>query len=144
MESDEHQTVEVNDDGIIEIDPADPEELYIPYYEPEEVTVYQRSRVYHYYPRAYPVYYYPYPSDYYFPYYFWGVTSVFSVGWNTHHLHLRHYGFNDHPYFGHHYYDPFYHRRPHLCFRRGSDSKRFGYLCMPRGTGLIGTRVWPR
>ncbi len=114
LESDEHQTVEVNDDGIIEIDPADPEELYIPYYEPEEVTVYQRSRVYHYYPRAYPVYYYPYPSDYYFPYSFWGVTSFYSVGWQTHHLHLHHYGFYDHPYFNHYYYDPFYYRRPHL------------------------------
>ncbi len=114
LESDEHQTVEVNDDGVIEIDPADPEELYIPYYEPEEVTVYQRSRVYHYYPRAYPVYYYPYPSDYYFPYSFWGVTSFYSVGWQTHHLHLHHYGFYDHPYFNHYYYDPFYYRRPHL------------------------------
>lgn len=115
LKSDEHQIVVVDDEGAIEIRPADPEVIYVPYYEPERVTVYQRYPVYHYYPQGYPLYYYPYPRDYYFSTgHFWGVTSAFSIGWNTHRLHLHHYGFDGHPYYDDSYYDPFYYRFPHL------------------------------
>ncbi|MCZ6710128.1 MAG: DUF3300 domain-containing protein, partial [Gammaproteobacteria bacterium] len=114
LQSDEHQIVEVVDDAI-EITPADPEVIYVPYYEPAQVTVYHDYPVYHYYPRGYPLYYYPYPAGYGFSSgYFWGVTSAFGIGWNTHHLHLNHYGYGGHPYSGHHYYDHHYYRRPHL------------------------------
>lgn len=115
LESDGKQDVVVNDAGAIEIKPAVPEEIYVPYYEPEEVVVRQPVRVYHYYPRSYPVYYYPYHRDYSFAHGpFWGVTSAFSIGWHTRNLHLHHYGFLDHPYYSYRYYDPFYYRRPHL------------------------------
>lgn len=103
LKSDEYQIVAVDDTGEIEIKPVDPEVIYVPYYEPGSVTIYQRRPVYHYYPRAYPVYYYPYPAGYAFSTgYFWGVTSVFSIGWRTHRLHLHHYGYAGHPYYNHH------------------------------------------
>ena len=115
LESDGKQDVVVSDAGAIEIKPAVPDEIYVPYYEPEEVVVRQPVRVYHYYPRPYPVYYYPYHSGYDFAYgRFWGVTSAFSIGWRTRNLHLHHYGFIDHPYYSYRYHDPFYYRRPHL------------------------------
>ena len=115
LESDGKQDVVVNDAGAIEIKPAVPDEIYVPYYEPAEVVVRQPVRVYHYYPRPYPVYYYPYHPGYDFAYGpFWGVTSAFSIGWRTRNLHLHHYGFIDHPYYSYRYHDPFYYRRPHL------------------------------
>ena len=57
LKSDERQTVS-NENGVIEIAPADEDVIYVPYYEPEQVVVYQTRPVYHYYPYAYPVYYY--------------------------------------------------------------------------------------
>ncbi|MEE8043417.1 MAG: DUF3300 domain-containing protein [Pseudomonadales bacterium] len=115
LESDEHQVVAVDDEGAIAIRLADPKVIYVPYYEPERVIVHQSYPVYHYYPRAYPVYYYPYPAGHRFiTGFFWGVISAFSIGWDTHSLHLHHYGFEGHPYYDHSYYDPFYYRRPHL------------------------------
>ena len=115
LESDGKQEVAVNEAGAIEIKPAVPDEIYVPYYEPAEVIVRQPVRVYHYYPRPYPVYYYPYHQGFDFAHGpFWGVTSAFSIGWRTRNLHLHHYGFNDHPYYSYRYYDPFYYRRPHL------------------------------
>ena len=115
LKSDEKQVVSVSDAGAIEIAPAEPEVIYVPYYDPVEVVSYQPRRVYHYYPRAYPVYYYPYPSGHYFSNgAFWGVTSAFSIGWYSRSLHWHHHGFHDHPYFGYSYYDPFYYRRPHV------------------------------
>ncbi|MDH3641540.1 MAG: DUF3300 domain-containing protein [Gammaproteobacteria bacterium] len=119
LKSDERQVVEVVDDGSIEITPADPEVIYVPYYEPSRVTVYHDYPVYHYYPRGYPVYYYPYPAGYAFSSgFFWGVTSAFSIGWSTNHLHLHHYGYNGHPYYGRRYYDYHNYRRPHLRLSR--------------------------
>ncbi len=115
LESDGKQEVAVNEAGAIEIKPAVPDEIYVPYYEPEEVVVRQPVRVYHYYPRSYPVYYYPYDQGYSFAHGpFWGVTSAFSIGWHTRNVHVHHYGFLDHPYYSYRYYDPFYYRRPHL------------------------------
>lgn len=115
LKSDGKQQVAVEDDAI-RIRSTNPASIHVPYYEPAEVIVrHQPRRVYHYYPRAYPVYYYPYDRRHRFhDDLFWGVTSAFSVGWSTGRLHWHHYGFHDHPYFGYRYYDPFYYRRPHL------------------------------
>ena len=55
LKSDEYQTVS-RDDGVIEITPVEEDVIYVPYYEPERVVVYQTRPVYFYYPRAYPVY----------------------------------------------------------------------------------------
>jgi hypothetical protein len=108
LESDEHQTVSI-DDGVIEIDPVDEKIIYVPYYEPEEVVVYQPQRVYHYYPQAYPVYYYPYPYGHSFASgYFWGVTTAFTIGWSNNYLHVYHPSYWGHPYYGHHYYGHYY------------------------------------
>ena len=112
LRSDERQVV-TREEGVVKIAPADPEVIYVPYYEPARVLVYSPLPVYHYYPYRYPVYYYPYPVGYSFVSgYFWGVTSAFAIGWHTHHLHIHHYGYRSHPYYGRHYYDRYYYRRP--------------------------------
>lgn len=113
LKSDEYQTVS-NDEGIIEIVPIEDDIIYVPYYEPERVVVYQPQPVYHYYPRSYPVYYYPYPTGHAFSSgYFWGVTTAFRIGWATDHLHIHHPSYWGHPYYGHSYYGHYY-RRPSL------------------------------
>jgi hypothetical protein len=112
LRSDDKQVVS-RDAGVVKIVPADPQVIYVPYYEPARVVVYSPLPVYHYYPYRYPVYYYPYPVGYSFVSgYFWGVTSAFAIGWHTHHLHVHHYGYRSHPYYGRHYYDRYYYRRP--------------------------------
>lgn len=120
LASDEYQRVEVNDDTIA-IVPVDPAVIYVPSYRPELVRLRQYTTVFSYYPRPCPVYYYPYPLGYYSDVFdrdpFWGVSSVFSIGWHTHHLHLQPYGYS-HPYFGHPYayrYDHYW--RPRLAAR---------------------------
>jgi hypothetical protein len=158
LRTDNRQVVENDDAGAITIKPADPEVIYVPYYEPERVVVYQRAPVYYYYPVAYPVYYYPYPSGYSFHSgFFWGVTSVFSIGWHTHHLYLHDHHYWGHPYYGRTYYDPFYYRRavnvsvsrggyvwePH--YRHGaqpftrSDGRRFVGTREGRGASMPGS-----
>jgi hypothetical protein len=120
LRTDERQVV-TEDDGVIEIAPADPEVIYIPYYEPERVVVYQSAPAYYYYPYAYPLYYYPYPVGYAFSSpFFWGVTSAFTIGWHTHFLHVHHYTQFGHPYYGHHYYTyaPFYWRNTVHTYRQ--------------------------
>jgi hypothetical protein len=113
LKSDEHQTVS-NDDGVIEIVPVDEEIIYVPYYEPEEVVVYQPRSVYYYYPEPYPVYYYPYPVGHRFTSdYFWGVTTAFTIGWHNRYLHVYHPTYWGHPYYGRTYYSSYY-RRPSI------------------------------
>jgi hypothetical protein len=113
LKTDEYQTVSV-DEGVIEIEPVDEEIIYVPYYEPEEVVVYQPRRVYYYYPEPYPVYYYPYPAGYRFRSgLFWGVTTAFHIGWSNHYLHVYHPTYWGHPYYGH-YYNDHYYRRPSI------------------------------
>ena len=127
LRSDDRQTV-TRADRTIAIRPADPEVIYVPYYEPEYVVVYQPYPVYHYYPRRYPVYYYPYPASYAFDTgYFWGVRSWFSIGWHTHFLHVYDYGFHSHPYYGWRYYDPWYVRNVYINVDVGR-----GYVWEPR------------
>jgi hypothetical protein len=112
LKSDDFQEV-VEEDGIISITPVEDDVIYVPYYEPEEVIVYQPRRVYYYYPRSYPVYYYPYPAGHAFHYdYFWGVTTAFSIGWYTNHLHVWHHSYLGHPYYGHHYWNNWWYRSP--------------------------------
>ncbi len=113
LKSDENQTV-TYEEGTIEIAPVSEEIIYVPYYEPEEVVVYQPRRVYHYYPDPYPVYYYPYPVDYRFSSgYFWGVTTAFHIGWSSHYLHVYHPTYWGHPYYGYTYYGNYY-RHPSI------------------------------
>lgn len=112
LRSDTHQTVARND-GAIEITPVEDDVIYVPYYEPERVVVYQARPVYHYYPRAYPVYYYPYPVGYAFNSgFFWGVTTAFTVGWVSDSVHVYHHSYHGHPYYGRHYWDGWWYRRP--------------------------------
>jgi hypothetical protein len=108
LKTDDRQVVKREDDEI-SIAPANPEVIYVPYYEPEQVVVYQQRPAYYYYPIAYPVYYYPYPIGYRFQTgFFWGVTTAFTIGWHNHAVNVWRYGYFGHPYFGRTYYDPFY------------------------------------
>jgi len=113
LRTDERQIVEV-DDGAIYIKPADPQVIYVPYYEPAQVTVYQRAPVYYYHPRPYPVYYYPYPAGYTFASgYFWGVTTVYSLGWGARHLYISPHDYYGHPFYGRSYvHNHYYYRQP--------------------------------
>ena len=114
LKSDTHQTVSQND-GVIEITPVEEDVIYVPYYEPERVVVYQPSPVYYYYPRAYPVYYYPYPYGHSFARgFFWGVTTAFTVGWFTDSLHVYHHSYYGHPYYGRYYGHHYWYRRPSI------------------------------
>ena len=116
LQTDEYQTVSLDDDGIIEIEPVREDEIYVPYYEPERVVIHSPTPVYHYYPRAYPVYYYPYPRSHYFGSgFFWGVTTAFSIGWATDHLHVYHHSYRGHPFYGRNYhFTGSYWRRPSI------------------------------
>ncbi|MEZ5559978.1 MAG: DUF3300 domain-containing protein [Pseudomonadales bacterium] len=113
LQSDDHQVVRRVDE-VIEIEPADPKVIYVPDYQPERVVVYHHVPAYGYYPRPYPVYYYPYPAGYsFYDGWFWGVTSVFTIGWSNYYLSLYPYSYPSHPYYGHrYYYDRYYYRRP--------------------------------
>ena len=114
LRSDTHQTV-ARDDAAIRITPVVEDTIYVPYYEPERVVVYQTRPVYHYYPRAYPVYYYPYPVGYAFNSgFFWGVTTAFTVGWLSDSVHVYHHSYHGHPYYGRHYWDGWWYRRPSI------------------------------
>jgi hypothetical protein len=112
LRSDDKQIVGYSD-GAIQIKPANPQVVYIPVYEPREVIVYQSRPIYRYYPVAYPVYYYPYPVGFSFGIdYFWGVTSYYSLGWNTHYVHVLHHTHRTHPYYlsSYYLYTPYYPR----------------------------------
>lgn len=109
LRSDEHQTVTRKSDGTIEIQPANPQVVYIPYYQPESAVTYETAPVIHYYADAFPLYYYPYPADYTFSTgFFFGVASAFSIGWHTHSLDYCGPGYYRHPYHGRRYYAPYY------------------------------------
>ena len=114
LKTDDRQTV-TRSGTTIEIEPVTEDVIYVPYYEPEVVVVRQTTPAYHYYPRAYPVYYYPYPAGYRFNSgLFWGVTTAFQIGWSNHYLHVQHYSYLGHPYYGRSYYDRYYWRRPSI------------------------------
>jgi len=122
LNSDDRQIVS-RVDGVIKIERVEPEVIYVPHYEPERVVVYQSVPVYHYYPLARPVYYYPYPTHYRFASgFFWGVTTAYVFGWLTDGLYAHHYGHVGHPYYGHTYYRQNY-RRHHVY----TDRDRYRY-----------------
>lgn len=116
LKSDERQNVNVDDAGVIEIEPVEDDIIYVPYYEPERVVYASPTPVYNYYPRAYPVYYYPYPRHHYLTSgLFWGVTTAFTIGWMTDHLHVYHHSYHGHPFYGRTYgYYGSYWRRPSI------------------------------
>jgi hypothetical protein len=108
LDSDDKQIVS-HEGGTIEVKPADPEVIYVPIYVPKEVIVYQTVPVYSYYPIGYPVYYYPYGPDYRFrTSFFWGLSSAFYIGWNTHYIHAFPYDYYRHPYYGSSFYFDYY------------------------------------
>ena len=114
LRSDDYQQVS-RDEGVIEITPTNDDIIYVPYYEPERVVVYQPQRVYYYYERPYPVYYYPYSASHVFNHgYFWGLTTAFTIGWASDSLHVYHHSYTGHPYYGHHYRDRYWYRRPSI------------------------------
>ncbi len=114
LKSDEHQSVS-RSEGVIEIAPLVEDVIYVPYYEPARVVVYSPRPEYHYYPRAYPLYYYPYSPGHNFRYgFFWGVSTAFAIGWSSDYLHVYHHSYHGHPYYGNAYYGHHY-RRPSIC-----------------------------
>lgn len=60
LKTDDKQVVKTQQEVII-IEPANPQVIYVPQYNPSTVVVYSTAPVYGYYPTAYPAYYYPYP-----------------------------------------------------------------------------------
>jgi len=127
LQTDERQVVTRDADETIVIKPADPQVIYVPYYEPRRVLVHQPYPVYHYYPHAYPVYYYPYSYGHSFGSgFFWGVTTAFSIGWHSHYLNVHHHRHYSHPYYGHYYHGPWY-RRHSVNSSYGGNIWRPGY-----------------
>jgi hypothetical protein len=59
LKTDAKQVIVVEKE-IIKIEPADPQVIYVPQYNPSTVVVYSAAPVYGYYPAPYPSYYYPY------------------------------------------------------------------------------------
>ncbi len=112
LKSDGYQKVS-RDNGVVSIEPAADDVIYVPYYEPTRVVVHQPRPVYYYYPRPRPVYYYPYPDTYAFHSgYFWGVTTAFTIGWANNHLNVYHPSYYRHPFYGYSYWDRWWYRRP--------------------------------
>lgn len=123
--SDGRQHVTVVEEDIY-IRPANPQVIYVPYYQPARVRTYQRSPVYYYHARPYPVYYYPYAAGHYFSdRHFWGVTSVFSIGWQTRNVHYHLHQHRSHPYYGRKYaYDHHGYWRPRNTLRHRPEYRR--------------------
>jgi hypothetical protein len=131
LTSDARQRV-VKEGDTIEIRPADPEVIYVPYYEPQQVIVRRYAPLYDYSPVAYPVYYYPYTPDYRFSTgFFWGVTTAFVINWNTHYIHSYRSNNFRHPYYGSNYYTN------RFLYRDWRDQRR-AY----RGSRATSGRVW--
>ena len=116
LSSDEHQLISRGDSGAIEIEPASDDVIYVPYYEPATVVHRSTTPVYHYYPRPYPVYNYPYPVGYNFVGgAFWGVSTAYTIGWSSNYLHVYHPSYRGHPFYGSNYsYRNAYWRRPSI------------------------------
>ncbi len=125
LTSDDKQSVTM-EQGAIEITPVDPQVVYVPYYEPAQVVVVQRTPVYYYYPDPYPLYYYPYPAYYSFNSgFFWGVTTAFTIGWYNHNLYVHYPYYPSHRYYSYNYY-PHHYLRSHSSHRDHSGSHRYG------------------
>ncbi len=113
LRSDERQVVDY-DAGAIRIRPANPQVIYVPQYEPTRVVVYQSEPVFAYYPRPCPVYYYNYASGYPSGFSnFWGVSTMFTIGWSNRSVRLHDYDYYDDPRFDRPYNGYFYRRSHH-------------------------------
>ena len=110
LKSDSYQIISVKEGRVI-IDHQDREKIYIPYYDPDRVRVRQNKIVYHYYPTAYPVYYYPYPLSIYQDEPFFGIDSVFGLAWDRYYLSRHSHSHFLHPYYGHAYSPRHFNRR---------------------------------
>ena len=127
LKSDAYQTIS-EDNGVIEITPVSDDVIYVPYYEPERVVVYQSRPSYYYYPDPYPVYNYPYPAGYAFNHgYFWGVTTAFTIGWFSDNLHVYHHSYYGHPYYGHSYWHNYWYRQPSIHVHNSHYNHYSGY-----------------
>lgn len=125
LRSDDKQVVHNNDSNIT-ITPADPQVVYVPYYQPEHVVTIRHEPAYFYHRHGYPLYYYPYPSGYRFSSgRFWGVSSAYSWSWDTGYLHLYGLRHQRHPYYGYRYHNSFYTRyRPTLSYHNHRTHQR--------------------
>ena len=113
LRSDERQVVEF-EQGAIRIRPADPQVIYVPQYEPTRVIVYSSEPAFGYYPRPCPVYYYNYAAGYPSGFSnFWGVSTLFTIGWSNSRLRLHDYDYYDDPRFDRPYNGYFYRRSYH-------------------------------
>jgi hypothetical protein len=110
LPSNAYQTVS-DDSGAITVAPANPQVIYVPYYEPARVVNYYSTPIVRYYPYGYPVYDYPYPYGYSFSSgFFWGVTTAFVLNWHTHYVYVYPHHYASHPYYGHRYHASYYFR----------------------------------
>ena len=135
LKSDAYQTIS-EDSGVIEITPVSDDVIYVPYYEPEQVVVYQSRPSYYYYPDPYPVYYYPYPAGYAFNQgYFWGVTTAFRIGWYSNNLHVYHRSYYGHPYYGQSYSHNYWYRQPSIYAHNSHYNRYSGYSNSGRQQG---------
>jgi hypothetical protein len=108
LSSNAYQTVS-NNSGAITVAPANPQVIYVPYYEPVRVVNYYSTPVVRYYPYGYPVYDYPYPYGYSFRSgFFWGVTTAFVLNWHTHYVYVYPHHYSRHPYYGRRYHSSYY------------------------------------
>ena len=103
LQTDSYQIVSV-DDNQVTIRHTNKEKIYVPYYDHKKVTKRQSRNVYHYYPNAYPVYYYPYESSYYFDRPFYGIDSVFGLSWSEYRISRYSHSHFLHPYYGRTYH----------------------------------------
>ncbi|MBK6659823.1 MAG: DUF3300 domain-containing protein [Proteobacteria bacterium] len=125
LRSDGRQVVEM-DQGAIRIRPANPQVIYVPQYEPTRVIVYQSEPVLRYYPRPCPVYHYNYSSRYPSGFSnFWGVSTLFTIGWSSRRVHLHDYDFYDDPRYDRPHDGRFY-RRSHHGWHGNDDHDRDG------------------
>ena len=87
LKSDSKQVVSAEKETIV-IQPADPQVIYVPQYNPSTVVVYGAAPVYGYYPTPYPSYYYPYaPGAAMAAGVIWG--AAIGAAWSG-----NHYGYN--------------------------------------------------
>ena len=99
LRTDERQVVEYQQNEI-RIRPANPQVIYVPYYEPQQVLVYQPQPAFSYFPRPCPVYYYNYASGYPTGFSrFWGVSSMFTISWGASRVRRYDYDYFDSPWY---------------------------------------------
>ena len=125
LKSDTKQVVKTEKEVII-IEPADPQVIYVPQYNPSTVVVYG-APAWGYYPTPYPSYYYPYaPGAAMAAGVIWGAAigaawsgNRLRLGWRQRHQHQSHYQHQ--------------HRRQH-------DQPRAGWRCRARSGSRTSSR----